>query len=185
MTGQSPSQTIGPFFHDALIDGKAYIMRNEQTQGQHVVIEGQVFDGEGSPITDAMVEIWQADANGFFNHPSDPNQAQADPNFKGFGRSATVENGRFFFQTVKPGAISGQAVPFINVRVFARGMLIHAMTRIYFADQGGNAADPVFTAVPAKRQATLLAHLQSGQGLPTYRFDIHMQGEKETVFFNP
>lgn len=186
MPEQSPSQTVGPFFHDCLIRGNGHILSNKQTKGAHILIEGQVFDGDGEPITDALVEIWQADSNGRFNHPSDPNQADADPHFQGHGRSATVQNGRFAFHTVKPGIAEGEVVPFINVRVFARGMLIHAMTRIYFAEQPDNQNDPVFNSVPQQRQDTLLARLQpEAAPMHVYHFDIYLQGVQETVFFNP
>ena len=181
---QSPSQTVGPFFHNCLIRGGENSLTTPQTQGQHIVIQGQVFDGDGQPVPDAMVEIWQADANGYFNHPEDPNQAQADPNFQGFGRAETADYGRFTFHTIKPGTIPGEQTPYINVRVFARGMLIHAVTRLYFADESGNANDDVLNAVPADRRDTLIAAPEDVPGFPTYRFDIHLQGEQETVFFD-
>jgi len=185
MPEQSPSQTVGPFFHNCLIRGDEHLLANEQTIGQPVVIVGRVLDGDGAPVSDALVEIWQADANGRFNHPNDPNQAEADPSFKGFGRSPTDDDGRFLFHTVKPGIISGEAVPYINAHVFARGMLVHAVTRIYFAEQPNNENDLVFSAVPAERRYTLLALFEPSADIPTYRFDIHLQGEQETVFFNP
>jgi protocatechuate 3,4-dioxygenase, alpha subunit len=134
------------------------------------------------------VEIWQPDAQGFFNHPADPNQAQADPAFRGFGRAETTNNGRFRFQTVKPGAIpatSGeQGAPSINVRIFARGMLIHAVTRLYFADESTNERDPILSALDPTRRQTLIASRLEANDLPCYHFDIRLQGENETVFFN-
>ena len=90
------------------------------------------------PIPDALVEIWQPDAQGYFHHPADPNQTKADPNFRGFGRAETVNGGKYSFKTVKPGVIAGGAAPYINVRLFSRGMLIHAITRIYFSDEASN-----------------------------------------------
>ena len=189
MPGQTPSQTVGPFFRDALIRGGENILVNEQTAGRRILIKGRVLDGAGQPVPDALVEIWQADANGFFNHEADPNQAQADPHFHGFGRSDTVDNGRFTFKTIKPGipayAGTGQAAPFVNVRVFARGMLIHAVTRLYFADESGNEQDAVLYSIDETRRHTLIAQRAETADLPTYRFDIHLQGENETVFFNP
>lgn len=184
MPGQSPSQTIGPFFHDGLIRGGENILTTPKTQGQHIVIQGQVLDGDNHPVPDAMVEIWQADAYGFFNHPEDPNQSQADPNFGGFGRAETVDDGRFTFHTIKPGIIPGEQTPYINVRIFARGMLVHAVTRLYFADEAGNAHNDVLNAVPAERRETLMATPEDSPGFPTYRFNIHLQGEQETVFFD-
>jgi protocatechuate 3,4-dioxygenase alpha subunit len=184
MPRQTPSQTIGPFFHHDMFLEDANIMVSDQTRGQRITIVGQVFDGEGEPVTDAMVELWQADAQGYFNHPQDPNQAQADRHFRGFGRAETVNNGRFVFQTIKPGCIPGQATPYVNVRVFARGMLIHAVTRLYFDDEAGNADDPVLNSIDPARRRTLIAQEQSDSGL-TYCYDIHLQGEQETVFFDP
>mgnify|MGYP001217503666 CR=1 FL=1 len=184
MPGQSPSQTVGPFFHDCLIRGQENTLPTPQTQGRHIVVQGQVRDGDGSPVPDAMVEIWQADANGFFNHSEDPNQGQADANFRGFGRAPTGDDGRFTFHTVKPGIIPGEQTPYINVRVFARGMLIHAVTRLYFAGEAGNASDDVLNSVPAARRETLIARPEDSPGFPTYCFNIHLQGEQETVFFD-
>ena len=136
-----------------------------------------------------MVEIWQPDAQGFFNHPADPNHAQADPTFRGFGRADTTDHGNFLFQTVKPGAIPGtdreQYAPSINVRIFARGMLIHAVTRIYFADESTTPRDPVLNTIDPARRQTLIASPIESDDLPCYHFDIRLQGEAETVFFNP
>ncbi|MGB0385989.1 MAG: protocatechuate 3,4-dioxygenase subunit alpha [Ardenticatenaceae bacterium] len=194
MLQQSPSQTVGPFFHDGLIFGGENILVNDRTQGEQIYIEGQVLDGDGVPVVDALVEIWQADANGYFNHPADPGQSKADPFFAGFGRSQSAKEGRlgratcFGFKTVKPGIIASEdqkQAPHISVHVFARGMLIHALTRLYFSDEHANQSDPVLNSVPEARQHTLIAQRQAVQGLPTYRFDIHLQGEEETVFFNP
>jgi protocatechuate 3,4-dioxygenase alpha subunit len=201
MLVQTGSQTVGPFFHDGLIFGEENILVTAQTAGQRIIIEGTIYDGDGAPVPDALIEIWQPDAQGFFNHPADPNHAQADPAFRGFGRSATVNNGKFHFETVKPGAIAGangqMAAPYINVRVFARGMLIHAVTRIYFAGENANRYDPVLSAIDPERRRTLVAvysHDTPPQSppewgghkgsLPCYHFDIRLQGEGETVFFD-
>lgn len=185
MARQSPSQTVGPFFRDALIRGGENILVNEQTAGQRILITGQVFDGDSEPVADALVEIWQADGQGYFYHPADPNQSQADSHFQGFGRADTVEDGRFTFKTIKPGIVPGQTTPFINVRVFARGMLIHAVTRIYFEDESGLEQDGVLSSIPENRRHTLIARREETADLPTYRFDIRLQGDDETVFFNP
>ena len=188
MLQQSPSQTIGPFFHYGLIFGGENLLVNERTQGEQIYIEGQVLDGDGQPVGDALVEIWQADANGYFNHPADPAQSKADRFFAGFGRSDTVKDDHFSFKTIKPGAIASEEAkqaPHISVRVFARGMLIHAQTRLYFSDEPANQRDAILNSVPEARRHTLIAQRQQAQGLPTYRFDIHLQGQAETVFFNP
>lgn len=189
MFPQSPSQTVGPFFHDALIRGGENVLAGEGAAGQRIYLEGRVLDGDGQSVPDAMLEIWQADAHGYFNHPADPNQAKADPFFRGFGRSDTVQGGRFWFKTVKPGPVpwddTQKQAPHVNVRVFARGMLIHAVTRLYFSDESANQTDPVLNSVPPERRPTLIAQLKKSDDLPTYCFDIRLQGEGETVFFNP
>ncbi|MEZ4863441.1 MAG: protocatechuate 3,4-dioxygenase subunit alpha [Caldilineaceae bacterium] len=185
---QTGSQTVGPFFHYGLIFGGENVLVNEKTRGERILIEGTVYDGDGAPVPDALVEIWQPDAQGFFNHPADPNQAEADKEFRGFGRADTVNGGKYSFKTVKPGALvdsDGQAnAPYINVRVFSRGMLIHAVTRIYFADENSNATDPVLSRVDSARRATLIATREEFGDLPCYRFHIHLQGENETIFFD-
>jgi protocatechuate 3,4-dioxygenase alpha subunit len=182
---QSASQTVGPFFRIGLIYGQAQNnLVNEQTSGERITLIGIVLDGDGEPIPDAMIEIWQPDAKGIFNHPFDPLHDQADPHFRGFGRAENRSAGEFEFNTIKPGGRDGQA-PYINVHVFARGMLIHAMTRIYFSDEQTNTDDPVLNSIEPERRHTLIATREQSDGPPVYRFDIHMQGEDETVFFNP
>jgi protocatechuate 3,4-dioxygenase alpha subunit len=190
MEKQTPSQTIGPFFHMGLPRGIENDLLDESTRGERICIVGQVLDGEGKPVPDALIEIWQADAGGHFNHPTDPGQSQADPHFRGFGRSDTQDNGRFSFRTVRPGPVPGRdgqmQAPHIDVRIFARGMLIHTLTRLYFAAEPANETDPVLASMddPARRQ-TLIAVPERSEELPTYRFDIHLQGDRETVFFEP
>ena len=189
MTEQSPSQTVGPFFEYGLFFGGEDNLVNEDTAGERIRIKGLVIDGEGAPVLDGLIEIWQADANGIYPHPSDPQHANADPNFRGFGRSESVEDGIFSFKTIKPGAVpfddNSMQAPHINVHVFARGMLLHAHTRLYFSDEAANADDPVLNFVDADRRHTLIARREDGSDLPTYRFDIVLQGDNETVFFNP
>lgn len=188
---QTGSQTVGPYLHIGLIYGENQnILVNEQTKGQRIRIMGQVTDGEGEPIPDALLEIWQADADGHFNHEADPNRDKADPNFRGFGRAHTLDNGRYSFKTIKPGVVpyddEQNQAPHINVRVFARGILIHAYTRLYFSDEAeANETDPILNLVPEERRVTLIGNLDDNDDLPTYCFNISLQGDNETVFFNP
>jgi protocatechuate 3,4-dioxygenase alpha subunit len=170
MAGQTPSQTIGPFFNFALpFDSGAYIVP-DGTPGA-IRLVGRVTDGNGDPVPDALIETWQADQAGRYDTSAD---------FRGYGRYPTDEDGGFSFLTLKPGAVGGQA-PHIDVIVFACGLLLHLVTRIYFPDEeAANAADPALSAVDPERRATLVAHKDGD----TLRFDIRLQGEHETVFFD-
>lgn len=192
--GQTPSQTVGPYFAYGLTPeqygyelssiASASLARSD-TEGERIRVEGRVLDGEGLPISDAMIEIWQADASGRYAHPSDPRGSNAS--FKGFGRcgTGTDPENRFFFDTVKPASVDGTQAPHINVIVFMRGMLVHAFTRIYFSDEtAANAKDPVLASVPTDRRGTLIAQRSTTPSGTVYRFDIHMQGDQETVFFD-
>ncbi len=195
--GQTPSQTVGPFFAYGLspeqynypfgsIAGGTLV--DDDTEGARIRVMGQVLDGEGTPIPDALIEIWQANAHGRYNHPADDRQDNLlDPNFKGFGRvgTGTRPDSAFVFDTVKPGSVDGRQAPHLNVVVLMRGMLLHAYTRIYFADEAeANAADPVLQSVPAERRDTLIARRDEHMAGQVYRFDIRMQGDRETVFFD-
>lgn len=162
---------------------------NDRTRGRRILVRGRVLDGAGEPVSDAMVETWQADANGIYNHPADPRRAEADPQFSGFGRAATNENGEYQIKTIQPGPVpasGGQLqAPHLNLRVFARGMLIHATSRIYFPGESANQSDPLLNSVTdPKRRGTLIATELTGEDLPTYRFDIVLQGDRETVFLD-
>jgi protocatechuate 3,4-dioxygenase, alpha subunit len=199
----TPSQTVGPFFAYGLAPkGRAHWDPNgtyswKQTvgdnlatadaTGERIHIEGRITDGDGQPINDAMIEIWQADAQGRYASPRD-NRARPNTKFTGFGRSATDKDGVFGFDTVKPGAVPGPngkaQAPHIVFCIFSRGMLRQIYTRLYFADEAANGADPILSLVPAERRQTLIARKQAGKGQPTYRFDIRVQGENETVFFD-
>jgi protocatechuate 3,4-dioxygenase, alpha subunit len=176
---QSASQTVGPFFHNALIRGSENIMVQDETRGTRIWLRGRVLDGDGQPVPDAMLEIWHADHTGRFNHESDPEHAQADPHFFGFGRSPTDANGTYWFSTIKPGPRDG--TPHINVRLFMRGLLIHLVTRIYFSDEMNDAA---LNFLDSERRSTLIANREDGADGLTYRFNIHLQGQLETVFFD-
>ncbi len=184
------SQTVGPFFAPALLreDARRNVLTHPEIAGERIRIEGRVLDGDGVPVPDAMVEIWQANAHGRYNHPADQGPAPLDPSFLGFGRSGTEEDGSYWFQTVKPGLVpfDGEQLqaPHICVTVFARGLLNHLVTRLYFEDEPTNAGDPVLQCVPDHRRVTLLARRESGSSTVVYRFDIILQGTGETAFFN-
>ena len=191
---QTPSQTVGPFFAYGLTPEQyGYPFRalagaslvDDHTPGERIRITGRVLDADGAPVPDAMVELWQADGEGRYAHPADPRASNL--RFGGFGRcgTGTDPENRFAFETIKPGAIGDGQAPHVNVILFMRGMLNHVFTRIYFGDEPANASDPVLAAVPEERRDTLLAHCdESWSGITTYRFDIRMQGPRETVFFD-
>lgn len=189
MSKETPSQTVGPFYAIGLTREPMNVMAAAATQGEHIRIEGQVLDGDGVAIPDVMVEIWQANAYGRYNHPDDKQEKPLDASFIGWGRSGTDEKCFYRFDTIKPGAVPGSddsvQAPHVNVVIFARGMLVHAFTRIYFADENLNAADPVLQSIKNKaRRKTLLAQRGERDGQIVYRFDIRLQGGNETVFFD-
>lgn len=187
---ETPSQTAGPFVHIGTLPALAglrsrpepqHILAGDDGLGRRIRIEGQIHDGAGALVKDAIIEIWQADANGQFGSNT----------FLGWGRAATdFETGRFVFETVKPGGISfhdgRKQAPHVSFAIFARGINIHLQTRMYFPDEAAaNAADPVLRLVgKPELVATLIARKEAGNEIPTYRFDIHLQGERETVFFD-
>jgi protocatechuate 3,4-dioxygenase alpha subunit len=184
--GQTPSQTVGPFFAYGLTP-RDYQYPGRQIAGGvigdaagegRILIHGRVLDGKGEAIPDALVEVWQADSAGRYDNA----------NFSGFGRQGTGvdSSSRFRFETVKPGAIAAGHAPHLNLILFMRGLLTHLYTRVYFSDEAHpNANDPVLSQVPTARRRTLIAICQDQTGgLPSYVFDIHMQGEHETVFFD-
>lgn len=190
---QTPSQTVGPYFAYGLTPTQygydlASIagpeMATDETDGQPIRIVGRVLDGQGQPIGDAMIELWQADGQGRYAHPADSRNPNAS--FRGFGRCGTGTDplNRFVFHTVKPGPTGDGGAPHVTVIVFMRGLLSHAYTRLYFSDEAeANAADPVLASVPEDRRDTLIARREDTAGGIVYRFDIHMQGDRETVFF--
>ncbi|MGN8545874.1 protocatechuate 3,4-dioxygenase subunit alpha [Bradyrhizobium sp. 13971] len=192
--GITPSQTVGPYFKYGLTPNGEYEWNDAFTSnlltpdvsGERIRVEGTVYDGDGAVIPDCMLEIWQADAQGRF---SDPQDARALPNssFKGFGRCGTDKSGGYAFDTIKPGVVPDAdgkpQAPHILLAVFARGMLLHLYTRIYFDDEAGNAGDSTLALVPAERRATLIARRKAGAG-NAYTFDVHLQGDNETVFFD-
>jgi len=189
----TPSQTVGPYFAYGLTPRGKYPWKDtfgadlvtRDASGERIRIEGQVFDGDGLPINDCMIEIWQADAQGRYASPADPRRPNAA--FRGFGRAGTDAEGRYGFDTIKPGPVPGlegkMQAPHVVLAVFARGMLRQSYTRIYFADEAANADDAILALVPPERRATLVAAKTMAQGRAIYTFDIRMQGEAETVFF--
>ncbi|MDP3136242.1 MAG: protocatechuate 3,4-dioxygenase subunit alpha [Burkholderiaceae bacterium] len=191
--GQTPSQTVGPYFAYGLTSvqygydlGQVFdaVVARPQAAGQHIVLEGAVYDGDGQPVLDAMVEISQADAAG--RYPQTPAEVGRG-GFRGFGRVGTGTDPQmcFRFRTVKPGPEGAGQAPHINMIVTMRGMLLHTFTRVYFSDEdAANARDAVLASVPASRRNTLVAQRREQGGQVVYRFDIHMQGPKETVFFD-
>ena len=189
--GITPSQTVGPFLAIGLPWPHGPYVVPPGTPGA-VVIGGQVFDGAGAPVPDALVETWQADPDSRFDHPDDPRGAAAPaaPGFRGFGRSATDADGYYQITTLRPGPLpvanGGSEAPHLDVSVFARGLLDRVVTRIYFPDEiEANAADPVLAAiVDAARRSTLIAAVDPGHTGTAFRFDIWLQGERETVFFD-
>ena len=186
--GVTPTQTIGPFFSPALLRDVQNVLTTATTAGERIRVEGRVFDGAGNVVPDALIEIWQANSHGRFNHPRDQRDLPLDPEFRGFGRSGTDDNGVYRFETIKPGPVPFEGdrmqAPHLAVTVHARGMLNHAQTRLYFEDESANADDPILALVPADRRATLVAHREETNGSVTYRLDIVLQGRGETVFFN-
>lgn len=193
MTKITPSQTVGPYFKYGLTPGDVYAWNDAfsndlltpDVSGERIRIVGRVFDGDGKAVPDSMLEIWQADAQGRF---ADPQDTRALPNsaFKGFGRCGTNPDGEFSFHTVKPGTVPGPKgkpqAPHIVMAVFARGMTQQTMTRIYFEGDAANTADPILALVPEERRGTLIARKVNGKA--TYLFDVHLQGDNETVFFD-
>lgn len=182
--GQTPSQTVGPFFHFGLpYQGDNNLIVGD-AKGERIVVEGRVTDGQGEPVPDVMIEIWQANAAGKYDHPEDWQDKSVDEGFHGFGRCATDNDGKYSFQTIKPGAVPGPGnslqAPHLVTFVFGRGMLKQLLTRIYFEDESHNANDPILGLVPEARRATLIAHKSKPA---TYSLNIVLQGEGETVFF--
>jgi protocatechuate 3,4-dioxygenase alpha subunit len=178
----SASQTVGPFYAYALTpNGKLGCLWTPEVEGEHMRVRLFVSDGERAPVIDAMVEIWQADAQGRYSHPDDPQGREADPAFCGFGRVSTDEHGVCVFDTVRPGA-SGDQATHINITIFARGLLNHLCTRLYFAGDPRLESDPVLSIVPAERRHTLIAKRDAGDSAQ-WNLDICLQGDDETVFF--
>ncbi len=199
---ETPSQTAGPYVHIGLIPHQAgfemfekpfgNVLAGPDTPGEPIRIEGRVLDGLGAPCRDILVEIWQANAAGRYNHPADRQEGALDAGFRGWGRTGTdFATGLYSFETIKPGPVVGRhghkpMAPHVNVWLVARGINIGLSTRMYFADEAAlNEQDPVLRMIdPAIRRETLLARREQRDGGVAYVFDIRLQGEGETVFFD-
>ena len=195
---ESPSQTAGPYVHIGCVPNFCDIkgvypedlgssMVNENTRGERISISGIVYDGTGTPLKDAMIEIWQADADGLYPSPEE-HRGTADSNFTGWGRKAgDYATGEWVFETIKPGAVpfpdGRMMAPHISLWIVARGINIGLQTRLYFEDEAdANAKDPILTRLEHQNRVPTLIARKTGDG--AYRFDIHLQGENETVFFD-
>ncbi|UYO01233.1 MAG: protocatechuate 3,4-dioxygenase subunit alpha [Devosia sp.] len=196
---ESPSQTAGPYVHigmtpnfcgiTGVIDADLGLtMLTPDTVGERIVISGRVIDGSGAPVSDAVLELWQADAEGSFSAPMGPNSNSA-PAFSGWGRQPTQPDGSFTFETIKPGRVDGPdgkpMAPHVSLWIVARGINIGLQTRLYFSDEAeANAGDFVLNKImDPRRRETLIARKEEG-AVPRYVLDIHLQGDKETVFFD-
>lgn len=181
------SQTVGPYFRI----GMNWLFKDDLAgpgvAGERIVIAGRVLDADGQGVSDAVLELWQADAQGKYAHPEDPQEKSAQPGFQGFGRVPTTEDGSFRFTTVKPGAVPGPdgklQAPHIVVSVFMRGLLRRLVTRIYFPGEPMNAADFALNLVEAGRRGTLVAR-KSAQHADHLEWNVVLQGAEETVFFD-
>jgi protocatechuate 3,4-dioxygenase alpha subunit len=211
--GQTPSQTVGPFFHyglpwkggadlvgqsdmgarTELFPEEHYVLNlappKGAVSGEVITLEGVVLDADGKPAPDVMVEIWQANAAGRYASPDDDRtEIPLDEGFIGFGRASTSEEGLYRFKTVTPGPVPGPGnslqAPHIAVSVFGRGIIKRLATRVYFEGQAANEADPILALVPAERRDTLLARKPKSEQGEAWRFDIVLQGARETVFFD-
>ena len=181
----STSQTIGPYLRIGLEWMQIEDLAPRGVAGERVTIRGRVIDADGRPVNDAAVEIWQANSHGRYANPEDRQDRPLEPAFRGYGRSLTDEHGSFRFSTIKPGRVPGPGnsvqAPHLNVVIFMRGLLKQLMTRMYFPDDAGNAADPVLGLVPAERRSTLIARKTGDAAL---EWNVILQGRDETVFFD-
>lgn len=194
---ETASQTAGPYVHIGLATQVAGLARHPaalgadiagpNAAGERIRVEGCVHDGAGAPVTDAVIDIWQANADGVFAHPADPRAGEIEPGFRGWGRACSdFGTGEWAFETVKPGAAGDGAAPHISLWIVARGVNLGLATRLYFADEpDANSRDTALNQiVPADRRRTLIASPLEQSGRVVYRFDIRLQGEDETVFFD-
>lgn len=185
----TPSQTAGPYFHLGLTRTRSVsCIAGPDTKGQRLRIQCRVLDGNGDPVPDAMIEVWQANAEGKYKHPDDHQDKTEDPEFSGFGRIETDKTGACIFETIKPGSVpanddAATQAPHLNVSIFGRGILKRLSTRIYFAGDPANDRDPILALVPDERRHTLFAQ-PALHGDGGWLFDVHLCGKNETVFFD-
>lgn len=197
---ETASQTAGPYVHIGLIPHQAgfdifqnnfgNVIAGPAVAGERIRVEGRVLDGTGTPVRDVLVEVWQADAAGRYRHPADAGADHAD-GFRGWGRAGSdFETGLWTFDTIKPGKVPGRSgkvqAPHLNLWIVARGINIGLQTRMYFSDEAeANAADPVIRMIEHEvRRETLIGRREARGGAVVYVFDIHLQGDRETVFFD-
>jgi protocatechuate 3,4-dioxygenase alpha subunit len=198
---ETASQTAGPYVHIGLAPRQAgfdiferdfsNVLTSPETRGERIRIEGRVIDGSGTPLRDALIEIWQANAAGRYSHPADRQEKPLDDSFRGWGRGCSdFETGVYSFETIKPGAVEGRSgremAPHVNFWIAARGINTGLNTRMYFSDEeAANANDPVLKLIEWEaRRKTLIAQREERSGDVVYRFDIRLQGPDETVFFD-
>ncbi|MGA8032312.1 MAG: protocatechuate 3,4-dioxygenase subunit alpha [Casimicrobiaceae bacterium] len=198
---ETASQTAGPYVHIGLAPKQAgfdifennfgNVLAGPKTKGERIRIEGRVIDGSGTPLRDVLIEIWQANAAGRYNHPADRQKKPIDKTFRGWGRGCSDFNsGVWTFDTIKPGSVMGRngrpMAPHVNFWIVARGINIGLSTRMYFSDeQAANEKDPVLNLIEWEvRRKTLIASREERKGQVVYRFDINIQGPDETVFFD-
>ena len=179
------SQTVGPYLKIGFAWLSSDAIAPAGVQGERVTVAGRLYDGEGMPVNDSAIEIWQANAKGRYASAEDPQSAPIDPKFRGFGRVLTGTDGEYRFATIKPGRVPGPGgvlqAPHLAVVIFMRGSLRHLFTRMYFPGDAANAEDPILKLVPAERRPTLIAK-QHTPGM--LEWNVHMQGANETVFFH-
>jgi protocatechuate 3,4-dioxygenase alpha subunit len=181
------SQTVGPYFSIGLTRLKKSNLVGPGVSGERVTIAGRVLDSDSKPVPDAMLEIWQANSQGKYRHPEDEQDKPLEPDFQGYGRILSDEDGKFSFATIKPGQVLGPdgklQAPHIAVSVFTRGLLRRLVTRIYFPDEAANAGDFVLNLVEPARRGTLIAKKTAGQS-GSLEWNVILQGADETVFFD-
>ena len=185
MAELTPFQTVGPFFAICLSEDGCANVATDEAVGRHIIIAGTVRDGAGAVVPDALVEIWQANAAGRYAHPDDHQSKPLDPHFTGYGRAPTDDEGRFSIATILPGRVPGPddtlQAPHLLLSILARGVLTRLVTRVYFGDEPSTVDDPILAMVPASRRDTLIAKSEGGD---VYRFNLVLQGDGETVFFD-
>jgi protocatechuate 3,4-dioxygenase, alpha subunit len=183
----TPSQTVGPFFRIELTTDEHCVkcVAGPQAKGERVWITFRVLDGDGAPVDDAMLEIWQADWNGKYKHPDDLQPKEFDQGWIGFGRIATGEDGSCVLETIKPGRVAHSTLqaPHLTIALFARGLLKQLYTRIYFSGDAANDEDPILHLIPPDRRDTLMARPDPARR-GYWLFDVRLQGDRETVFFD-